>query len=55
MKDEDDEDEGGKGCAALLLIVAPGTAGTWLLYGPALGLLSVPLWVLMAHFMLKIK
>lgn len=38
----------GKGCAMILFIIAPGTAGAWILYGPGLGLLSVPLWLVIS-------
>lgn len=54
MSEKEEDESGDEGCVAILFVIVPCTAGVWLLYGPDLGLLSVPLWILVYGLMRKI-
>lgn len=54
-RDKKDEEEASKGCALILLIVAPLVAATWISLGPVCGLVSIPLSIAFAGILDKAK
>ncbi len=54
MEEDYKSTKGDEGCIVWLLVIGPGVAGTWVLYGPGLGLLSAPLWLLIALGVLRV-